>query len=274
MTEHPQGFQRPLRVPDGVPLQIAEPSIAKASDEGSWRLPFVLARPVSDAHRLLLCVHGGRNNNGKWRKLQVRDPEQAGYVSLVTDSGLRLQPIGASEDGGTFSFVVPQGGVRAGDRLVAELGPGAVAPWFSQPNKFFLLLEAPPDEPLRAPVLLGPALAGIVGACLIRITAGDVVRLRAYAPGYAVAGEEVRVLVRPEDTYGNLAPGPATRPVVRLDGREVPVRCAAAGSSPCPGATTAPKITATTGSCCWTCSTTATSYRRFRILRPPTADAS
>ena len=80
-------------------------------------------------------------------------------MCLKNASGEKLQPIGISDDSGTLAFAVPKEGLRQGEDITAELGGvvGVVAPMFSSPNKFILLLEASPEEELRAPILYGEA---------------------------------------------------------------------------------------------------------------------
>jgi hypothetical protein len=221
-------------------LGVAKPDAVKAGEKGSWVLKFVPAKTVSQRQRIFLYVYGGRHNKisnykYKWGNLQTKDHLKEGYVCLKNELGEKLQPIGISDDGGTLAFAVPKEGLKRGEEITAELGgvAGVVAPMFSSPNKFFLLLEASPAQELRAPVLYGEALERIVGACLMHVVGNGVRRLRAYAKSKAVVGEQISLLVRPEDEYGNVASEELGPLVVQLNGREVKAQRVPVKASTC-----------------------------------------
>ena len=235
MSNYSKNFQRPLRVPDDIPLGIAKPSVAKAGEKSSWVLKFILAKEISKKQKIFLYIHGGRNNKGIWKNVQGNDPSKEGYVSLRKESGEKLQPIGISDDDGLIAFAVPNRGLKRGEQIIMELGnpAGAIAPIISLPNKAFLLLAALPVQKLKAPVLYGEALESVVGACLMHIVGNDVKCIRAYAKSQAVAGEEISLLVRPEDEYGNVASGELGPLVVRVNGQEVRVQRRSMTGSTC-----------------------------------------
>jgi len=231
----PVSFERPLRIPENVPLCIAEPEQAKAGQRGSWALRFVLADAVAGDRRIFLYVHGGRNNKGTWEGLQTSDPSGEGYVTVRRASGGRLQPVGVSGDGGVLAFEVPDGGLKEGEEIVAELGgpAGTVAPTLSLPNKFFLLLTASPEDDLKVHCLFGETLENVVGACLMHIVGSDMKRIVAYARSRTAVGEEMSLLVRPEDEYGNVACGEPGDLTVRLNGHRLKVEREPIDNSTC-----------------------------------------
>lgn len=229
------GSSRPLRVPQNVPLCASDPPVAKADEKGSWTLSFVLARDVPPDQRLWLCVHGGRNMKMPWSDLQAGDPDAEGYVCAETVAGEKLICAGRSEDGGVFSFAVPETGLKRGDPVTVRLGgsAGTTAPKFTQPGKFFVLISASPADEIKPPTLCGETLKRIVGACVMDITGGELAGLRVFAPSTAVPGEEVSLLVRPEDVNRNVACDRPGEVIVRLDGRVIPARRTEIAASNC-----------------------------------------
>ncbi len=230
-----RNFQCPLRIPGNIQLGIAKPYLAKAGERGSWVLEFILKEAISQNQKILLYVHGGRNNKGVWENLQIDEPLKEGYVSLKNESGEKLRPIEISDDGGIIAFAVPSGGLNGGEHIMVELGgsAGAIAPRFSLPNKFFLLLAASLEQKLATPVLYGETLGRIIGACLIHIVGNNLNHIRAYAKSQAVAGKEISLLIRPEDEYGNVASEELGPLLVRVNGQEVPARRVSVKSSTC-----------------------------------------
>jgi len=213
-------FQRPLRIPERIALCTASPAFARAGDQGTWRLPLVLADAVAPGGKVYLYVFGGRNSRGQWENLQIDEPSGDGYVSLATADGEALPPTAISENGGLVVFAAPKAVLPAGAELTAELAR-AIAPKYSQANKFYLLLSGLTGEALAPPVLNEEGRRLILAACMMRITGDETARLRVFAPSQAAAGEPVALLVRPEDRSGNMAaqaPGPLT---VRLGEREI-----------------------------------------------------
>jgi len=227
--KHQEDFQRPVRIPENIQLEIAEPSITKAGEKRTWILKFTLSETVHENQRIHLFIHGGRNNKGAWQNIQINEPAKEGYVSLKKASGEQLQPV--KMNGGVVAFSVPDSGLNKGEQLVAELN--GQAPELSLSNKFFLLLKASSKDNLAAPTLFGDVLKNIVGACLIHIVGNDVSRLRAYAKSQAVAGKELSILVRPEDKYGNVASEELGNIVVRVDSRKVDAKREQVKNSTC-----------------------------------------
>jgi hypothetical protein len=64
-------------------------------------------------------------------------------------------------------------------------------------------------------------LKNIVGACLIDVVGNDVSKIKAYAKSQTVTGENLSLLIRPEDEYGNVASEELGNLVVRGNGREI-----------------------------------------------------
>ena len=228
-------FERPLRIPEGVQLGIASPPIARAEEKGSWTGEFLLAKDVPAGQVLWLQTHGGRNNKGDWKGLQIDDTSKEGYVSLRTSSGEKLQAKAVSDDGGIIAFEVPKEGLKTGQRLLMDLGSGtgAVAPSLSLPNKFFLLVTASPKEKLNLSRLAGDTLDRVVGACLIHIVGNKAERIVVHARSHVVAGRKISLLVRPEDKNGNIASDKMGRLAVRLEGKDLNVQCVPIEGSTC-----------------------------------------
>lgn len=196
--------KRPLRIPADVDSYASNPPFAIAGDDGSWELRFVLARPVSSESNLWLVVHGGRHFKNAWPGLQTVEPDGEGYVEVCSESDA-LKPLGASEDGGVFSFAVPTQGLEQGSRITASLWD-TIVPTMAQPNKFFALMAMPPDAELATPLLQGDDYPEkVVGACMVDIVGGETRTLRAVAPSRAVPGFKISMLFRVEDQFGNVA---------------------------------------------------------------------
>ncbi len=227
-----ESFVRPMRIPSDVTVCMSVPANAKAGANGRWVLHFTLSRSVSAEERLWLCVHGGRNMKNSWSKLQAQDPDSEGYVLFSTAAGLALECEAQSDDAGTFSFKVPDEGLKEGSGIAVRL-VNSVAPRYSQPEKFFLLVTAQPGEEFRPLQLFGDGLKRVVGACMLGITGGGLAEIRAFAPSSTAVGQEFGLLVRPEDTIGNVASSDLGELVVRCDGVVLPAKRVQIGGSRC-----------------------------------------
>lgn len=160
-----------------------------------------------------------------WRGLQVNEESCEGFVALQTERGERLRPVATSDDGGVISFAVPTRGLTEGEELTAILGglSGTVAPRWSQPNRFFILVAAPKESSLEVPALHGDALDNVVAACVMDVIGGPMVSLRVYAPSTTCPGSDISLLVRPEDAHRNVASEQPGLLTVRLNGDRMPV---------------------------------------------------
>ncbi|MFW6107996.1 MAG: DUF3604 domain-containing protein [bacterium] len=235
-------WTRPVRIPDDIPLEHAEPETAIAGERSTWRLPFRLARGLPARTPLRLQVWGGRNNKGVFPGLQTDDPGSDGYVTAAMPDGspVALRPAGVD---GSFELTVPEPGLAEGDVLPVTLGdrsaggPGARVSDLRTLDKFFLLYvaaEGPGELPAWAVAGSGTPdkarkdpgahwsdenQAFIVAACTMHILGGQPTRLRAYAPSQARPGEPFAIVVRPEDDRSNLAHEPPGELAVSLDGK-------------------------------------------------------
>ena len=225
----------PLRVPKHIPLSFARPSLARAGEQGRWRLEFFLAESIPEGERLGVQFHGGRYNKVGWQHLQAQDPAASGFVSIRWgDETLPLDS--ATDDPGSLYFRVPAGGLRKGERLEVLLGGpvGATAPPYALDNKFFLLFLPQPRTTPMVPGTNPDPGRKVVAACLIHVTGNALSRLRAFAaPSHVRPGEAVRLLVRPEDSLGNVACQAPDRLIVRLQGRELTTRRVGMPDSTC-----------------------------------------
>ncbi len=226
---------RPLRIPEKVELCKADPGIARAGETGSWTMPFVLARPVTEGESIWLYTHGGRHIKIAWPGLQAEDEQKSGYVSLQTESGEKLKCVATSIDHGTFAYEAPKGGLKAGDRLIARLGgeAGTTAPSLSEADKFILLVTGPSGARPSALTLRDTTVDRVVGACLIDVTGNRMKSFMACTNSDAVAGQKISILVRPEDDHRNIAYTSPGRLIVRLNGREIEARRSEVEGSTC-----------------------------------------
>lgn len=235
-------WSRPIRIPEAVEITHADPPYGLAGAVMHVRLPFVLSREAPAGARLHLQLWGGRDNRVPF----VADREgEAGqlYVAAELADGrpLAARPVEAE---GTYELEVPDGGLPAGTRVTVRLegdaGDGFRVSACRQLNKFFVLYVPPelPDGEAIPPwsggsVWAPPSWDWIVAACTMHVLGGRLHHLRAYAPSSAAAGEEIPVLVRPEDAFDNLS---STRPasiVVEADGTPLPARFDAAPGTTC-----------------------------------------
>lgn len=76
----------------------------------------------------------------------------------------------------------------------------------------------------RPVVWLSEDAGKIAAACMLHIVGGEPGQLRLYAPGMAEAGQDIMLVLRPEDVYGNPASGAVGELELRLDGDPLPVR--------------------------------------------------
>ncbi|NOZ73131.1 MAG: hypothetical protein GXP38_14700, partial [Chloroflexi bacterium] len=199
-------FRRPLRVPDNVPLRMADPPLARAGERGRWRLQFEIETKVGGGVLVGIQFHGGRYNKLVWPRLQSHDPLALGHVSCrIGEEQFPLQP--AQYDPGSFYFRAPSAGIPPGATVEVFLGGemGTVAPEYALENKFFLLFLPDPTPPAKIPGLRQDPRRQVLAACLMHITGSKKHHLRIIAPSFVTAGEPLRLLVRPEDQWGNVA---------------------------------------------------------------------
>ncbi|MBI2442150.1 MAG: DUF3604 domain-containing protein [Lentisphaerae bacterium] len=222
-------WERPIRIPESIPLKQADPARAVAGELGAWQLPFELSRDIGPSEVLRLQVVGGRNNKGLFAGLQTETPSGDGYLTARTGQGdaLVVTPLslpGHLKQYGTFAVQTPATGFRAGERLVLTIGdrsaggPGVRAPTTCERNKFFLLYISDSCHPGEAATWTEANARQIVGACLMHIVGGPVVRLFAYTPSQAEPGQPFSIAVRPQDQYGNLSSDSPGNLEVFLDG--------------------------------------------------------
>jgi len=227
-------FVAPVRIPDDVEYQIADPPVARAREAGRWRLRFVLSEAVPPDVPVDILFDGGRNVKGVFRPIQVDDASAPGYVSLRRAGGESIKPLSLSGPG-MVSFSSPPGGLGKGAALEVDLGgeKETVAPQLSLPNKMVLASRPLPPEDTTVPQINQEPPKRIVGACLLHITGSTLDHLRAYAPSQAQVGEPFSVLVRPEDEFGNVACERPGELVVRLGAQTIAAERADCPDSAC-----------------------------------------
>jgi len=219
-------FQRPIRIPERVPLLHAEPSFALAGEKGTWELPFRLTDDIPAGAALKLQLFGGRNNKAAFTGPQADRPEAEGYLTVRAEDGTAIAAR-ADEKPGTFVLTAPDAGLRAGSTLTVTIGDtaggggGIQARTVRTLNKFAVLYrpEAPAPggdedtgnlsarmDAFYFPHTWTEANAHLmVGACSMHILGGAIRQLRAYVPAQAAPGEPLDILVRPEDGFSNLS---------------------------------------------------------------------
>lgn len=222
-------WSHPLRIPADVGIAHAQPCIAVAGETSIWRLPFVLSKDVPAGAALKLQVSAKRNNRGHFR---CKSP----VAHLADGRALAVVP---DVKEGTYVLSVPERGLKTGDAVTVVLAD-ATAPKARQLDKFFVFYALPvADAEHRQPECAEESIwregnaDRIVAACTLHVLGGPVDRLRAIVPAQAEPGGQASLLVRPEDSFGNLAgvrPGALD---VFLGGHSVPVRMEPAEGSPC-----------------------------------------
>ena len=188
-------WSRPIRVPEEITITHAQPPLAIAGETSTWRLPFVLSRDVPTGSALRLQVFGGRNNKGRFacKALTAR---------LTSGAALNIRP---DEPSGTYAVSIPAAGLKKDDALTVTL-LDCKPPRIRQLNKFFILYVAPNADPGQS----SPQWAGgsvwahgskdrIIAVCTMHILGGKIDHLRAYVPSNTKPGEQLDILVRPED---------------------------------------------------------------------------
>ncbi len=204
---------RPLRVPENVPLGKVDPPFAIAAETGTWRLGFELARKIEGVPSLLLEITSGRHNRGDFAPLQTDNASKPGYVTarLADGTPLRLAPV-KQKKGTAFRMDIAGRTLPERSQIVVVIGDtsgggtGTTAQDLRMLNKF-ISLSCPESraEKRSQRENAAPADNPMVGVCVMNIVGGDVEHLRAYVPSQCKPGEEVEVLIRPEDRFSNLS---------------------------------------------------------------------
>ncbi len=223
-------FVRPIRIPERVPLDRAEPPFALAGERSTWQLTFRLARDIKPDQTLRLELWGGRNNKGTFRPVQVTTPSGDGYLSAKTADGRPLTLSRIKGKGGragmTFAVSVPKDGFKAGTVIHATLGDtskggaGTTACTCQMRNKFFVLY-CPELTKTPSGRWGWAAQPQIVSACLMHILGNKTDHLRAYVPSQCKPAAPLEILVRPEDKQSNLSYEPIEQVDVFLGGRKL-----------------------------------------------------
>ncbi|MBN1343294.1 MAG: DUF3604 domain-containing protein [Phycisphaerae bacterium] len=223
-------FVRPVRIPEQIPLQTAEPPYALAGQKSTWRLTFKLARDIKPNQTLRLELWGGRNNKGSFRPVQIAKPNADGSLSVQTADGkpISLSKVDAkgNKAGATFALAIPSNGFKEGTVIHVTLGDtskggkGTTADSCRMLNKFFVLY-CPELVEGGAPRWGLAAQKEIVGACLMHILGNKIDHIRAYVPSQCSPGQDVEILVRPEDKHSNLSVEPLEQVDVLLDEKKL-----------------------------------------------------
>ncbi|OGV83873.1 MAG: hypothetical protein A2340_12230 [Lentisphaerae bacterium RIFOXYB12_FULL_60_10] len=235
------GWTRPIRIPGSITITHADPPFATTGETGTWKLPWVLSRPVPAGSILHFQLQGGRNNRVGFQSAQAEHPAAEGYLSAWLDDGTRL-PMQTVKQDREFSLTMPDRELPVGTRIIITLGdtthgsPGIRTTNGYLLNKFFVLFLPPtgPDTPSWAGGGVWNAGTGtdIVAVCTLHLLGGPVSAIRAYAPAAVRPGVRFPILVRPEDIHGNRANAAPAELTVALEGRPLNVE-----RVPVPGST-------------------------------------
>lgn len=227
-------FVRPLRIPEHVPLCIADPPAVRVGETRTLKLRFTLTQDVPRGAELSILFHGGRHVKGVFAPLQFTDPQAPGYIKVARQDGTAIAVV-ALRTGKRCTAVlrVPEDGLQAGETIEATL-QNVTAPEDSLHNKMFWLF-LPQDEPISGvPTVNAEPDRLIVGACLVHIIGGRLARLRAWGSSQVLVDSDFSLLIRPLDRYGNLASEAPGKLAVRVNGEAVRVqRVQVAGTTCC-----------------------------------------
>jgi len=227
---HLPAWERPIRLPDDVPLTHAEPPVALDGEKGTWCLPFELARDVGPGTLLKLQVFRRRNNRIAFKGIQADGPGDDGHITVRTCDGAPLQ-VQRGEEDGTFLITVPEKGLSAGTTVAVTLSD-VRAPTIRALNKFFVLY-CPDTAEDTSRIWSDHNRHWIVAACTMHVLGGAIDHLRAYAPASVNVGEPFHVLIRPEDTFSNLSSETTGDIEVSLNSRRLKARVEQVNESTC-----------------------------------------
>jgi len=237
-------WERPIRIPQEVPIEHSDPEVALAGEKSTWRLRFRLAGDVAPGSSIGLQVFGGRNNKGTFTDLQTERPQEDAYLTASTQDGTPLR-INPTPKAGTFAIEVPERGLRAGSLLFVVLGDrsggggGAVAPSIRMLNKFFVLYRSRSEgaSSFRLPqwavsgggdteIKTGPVWTKandhlMLAVCTMHILGSRIDHLRAYIPSQTTPEVPFPVLIRPEDEFSNLSRETVEEITVLVEGEEI-----------------------------------------------------
>ncbi|HSW45394.1 MAG TPA: DUF3604 domain-containing protein [Phycisphaerae bacterium] len=208
-----------------------DPPFAVAGEVSTWRLTFEPGRQIKAGQTLVLEVSGGRHNKGPFESLQVGEPSKLDYVTARLADGTTLPLSPAKRKGSVFQVGVPEQGFPAGEKILVTIGDtsgggaGAIAPSLRMFNKYIALhcpelakTSRPGHDPRDQ-----TADHTMIGACLMHIIGSEIEHLRAYVPSQCRPGEEVDVLIRPEDRFSNLSSQNIKEVTVFLGEEKLPV---------------------------------------------------
>jgi len=181
------------------------PQVAYAGEKGRWCVEVSLHRPLSPGAKVRLKVGGGRHNKSDWSYPQVTDPTMPEYWCAETSGGEVLEAVISEEEGNKnqlVDFIVPESGLKAGDQVSIYVGGKAgddglaTAQMFSQKAKEFEVF-----------VDIGEGEWSKVDASpRIEVKGTMPERLSVFVPSIVKRGEPLRVFIKAEDRFGNVAP--------------------------------------------------------------------
>lgn len=204
-------FERPIRIPKDIKIEIANPCFAIAGEYGEWELKFSISKKIKKGDIIKFQISGGRNNKGIFQNPQIKNPEKEGYITAYF-KGKKI-PLLETNEKQTFILKINQE-IGKGDKIKIILGdrsegnPGIKAPKNRLLNKFFLLYKGEftlPNHPGGGFALNIENMRKIIGVCIMHILGGEIDHLKSYVPSYVKPGKDFYILIRPEDKYNNLS---------------------------------------------------------------------
>lgn len=163
---------------------------------------FVLSKDVPPGSVLVFQTSAKRNNRGEFKL--------GDYSAELSDgTPLAMKPRQSKDT--AYSLDIPKNGLKRGDKVIVKL-VDCKPPNIRILNKFFLLYYEPaagedghPPEWAGGDVWAGERCERIVATCSMHILGGGINHLRAYIGANAKPGEQMEILIRPEDVFGNLS---------------------------------------------------------------------
>ncbi len=196
-------FERPIRIPARIRIEIAQPNTATAGKKITLRMKFPIPKNIEPGETLKLQIFGGRNNKGYFKNLQST------RIIVQTANGVPLNIKYPDETGGTIVIAVPERGLKAGDHLRVIL-KNIRCQEQRLLNKFFVLYKddlKTPEKPHKAEGIVWNRenQKRIMGAWLMHILGGKIHHIKVFAPSNTIPGKQFTLLVRPEDRFHNLS---------------------------------------------------------------------
>jgi hypothetical protein len=200
-------FEKPIRIPARVKIEIAQPPVAIAGTKITLRLKFSISKDIEPEEILKLQIFGGRNNKGYFPNIQIDDPEKDGFI-LVKCNNVQLKTSQGNNPFGVITIFPPGNGIKAGKNIYVIMKNVAVGTTRFL-NKFFVLYRDNPKSPeyphKAESVWNRENQKNILAACVMHILGGKVHHIKTFGPSGVFPEKKFYLLIRPEDKFHNLS---------------------------------------------------------------------